>query len=203
MKSKLLFKIFGAGFVVLMLAAGLGYFSVNGLKRDARDIVEDTLPGLSLSGAANAYLADSSRTLLLIIAENPARRAELRSEIESLSQRTTGFLDQYEQLIRTDEDRKHFETLVNERAAYLKIRNQIIDLGMNAKKEQALAMFDEVMIPAHKRVKAAGDALFDYNRQQGDIRGKRIMAVCAVTQIAVAIVSVIIFLVGFFIGLFK
>jgi hypothetical protein len=38
---------------------------------------------------------------------------------------------------------------------------------------------------------------------QGELRGERIMAICTLTQVVVAIACVIISLLGFFVGLFK
>src|ERR1044072_5523049 len=104
MKLRLLLKIFCSSFVILFLAGGLGYISVSSLKRNAKAIVEDTLPGLSYAGAANAYVADASRTLMVIVTDDSRRQNELRDEINTLSQRTTGFLAEYRKAIYSNED---------------------------------------------------------------------------------------------------
>jgi methyl-accepting chemotaxis protein len=203
MKLKLLLKIFFSSCVILFLAGGLGYISVSGLKRNARSIVEDTLPGLSYAGAANAYLADASRTLMVIITDDSKRQIELRDEINALSQRTTGYLAEYSKAVYSDEDRTNFQALVSQRQDYIKVRNQIIELAMTGKKSEALALYEEKLVPAHKSVKQAADKIFDYNMREGQERGRRIMHLCIVTQIGVALLSVVIFLIGFFLGLFK
>lgn len=203
MKVRLLFKIFLSSFIILFIAGGLGYISVSRLKHNAQTIVEDTLPGLTYAGAANAYVADASRTLLLIVMDDPQRRKEIREEINTLSQRTTGYLGDYEKQIYSNEDRTNFQSLIEKRNDYIKIREQVIELAMQGNKDQALALYEESLVPAHKTVKQAGDKLFEYNMRQGQERGRQIMAICSVTQIAVAVVSVAIFLIGFFIGLFK
>jgi len=203
MKSKLWFKIFGASFIILLLAGGLGYVSVSRLKRHAELIVNDTLPGLSFGGQANAYLADASRTLLLIVTEDPVRRQEIREEIQALSQRTSGYLEKYKNSIFEPEDQANYQALLKERADYLQIRERVVELALAGKKEAALALYNEAMVPAHKLVKNAGDKIFEYNMRQGAARGRSIMAMCTATQIIVAVVSVLIFMAGFFIGLFK
>lgn len=203
MKSKLWFKIFSASFVILLLAGGLGYLSVSQLKRNAELIVNDTLPGLSFGGQANAYLADASRTLQLIVTENPADRQKIRDEINTLSQRTTGYLEKYKNSIYEAGDRASYQALLKERADYIQIRERVIELALAGKKAEALALYNESMVPEHKRVKSAGDQIFEYNMRQGEARGRRIMAICTATQIVVAVVSVVIFITGFFIGLFK
>jgi hypothetical protein len=143
MQSKLWFKIFGAGFVILLLAGGLGYVSVSQLKRNADLIVNDTLPGLSFGGQANAYLADASRTLLLIVTENPGRRQAIRQEIQALSQRTSGYIEKYKNSIFEAEDRANYQALLKERADYIQIRERVIELAFAGKKDEALALYDE------------------------------------------------------------
>jgi len=202
-RTRLLFKALANGFVVMGLAAALGYFSVSQLKKNARSIVDDTLPGLSDAGAANAYLGDASRTLLLIVTEDPQKRTQILGEITNLSQRTTGYLSDYSTQMYSDEDRKNFQTLVTERNNYNAIRDHVVALALAGQKEAALSNYDALMMPSHKRLKAAGDVLFDYNMKEGAARGHRIMTLCTYTQISLAVGSVVIFLLGFFIGLFK
>jgi len=202
-KSRLLFKALANGFVVMALAAALGYFSLSQLKRNARSIVEDTLPGLSDAGAANAYLGDASRTLMLIVTEDPEKRTGIVQEITNLSQRTTSYLADYGQQMFSDEDRKNFQDLMAERTNYNQIRDHVVALALAGKKDEALADYNDKMMPSHRRLKLAGDTLFEYNMKEGATRGRRIMTLCTYTQIGLAVGSVVIFLLGFFIGLFK
>jgi hypothetical protein len=203
MKSRLLFKIFLASLIILFTAGGLGYISVSRLKRNAKAIVEDTLPGLTYAGAANAYVADASRTLFLIVIDDPKHQTEIHDEIETLSQRTTGYLDEYRKTIYSEDDRANYDALMSERQAYIKVRNAVINLAIAGKKQEALALYESSLMPAHKRVKQAADKIFEYNMQEGKQRGEEIMSICAVTQIGVGILCVLTFLIGFFIGLFK
>ena len=203
MKMRIWVRIFCTSSVVLIIAGVLGYISVSHLKRNAKLIVEDTMPGLSYAGAANAYLADAMRTLLVIVTEDPEQRRAIREEIADLSQRTAGYLERYGGLIYSAEERTNYETLLRERKAYLQIRDQVLGLALGGKKSEALALYNQAMMPAHKRVKGAGDKLFEFNMHEGEERGRNILAVCTATQIMVAALSVAVFLAGFFIGLFK
>ena len=116
-RTRLLIKASGNGLVVMLLAATLGYFSVSKLKHNAQAIVDDTLPGLSYAGEANAYLADATRTLQVIVTEDPAQRMKLREEITGLSQRTTGYLERYAGQMDSEEDRANYQSLLQERKA--------------------------------------------------------------------------------------
>lgn len=203
MKLRLWFKILSSSFVILFIAGVLGYISLSKLKRTAQSIVDDTLPGLTYAGAANAYVADASRTLLLVVTDDPRQRKEIREEIETLSRQTSDYLGLYSKQMYSDEDRTNFHALIVERQAYQEIRDRVIELALGGKKKEALALYENSLVPAHKRAKAAADKLFEFNMRQGQQRGRKIMEICTVTQIAVALVSVVIFLTGFFIGLFK
>jgi hypothetical protein len=202
-KTRILFKAFANGFIVMAVAGAVGYLSLSQLKKNAHAIVEDTLPGLSDAGAANAYLGDASRTLLLIVTEDPAKRQEIVGEINTLAGRTTTYLKDYDQSIYSSVDRTNFQALVDERANYTKVRDSVIALALAGQKDEALSNYVEVMLPAHKRLKLAGDRLFEYNMQVGADRGRRIMTLCTITQIGLTVGTVLIFMVGFFIGLFK
>lgn len=203
MKFRLLFKIILSSSIILFIAGGLGYISVSRLKRNAQLIVEDTLPGLAYAGAANAYVADASRTLQLIVTDEPDKRDAIRAEISTLSARTTGYLTDYAKQIFSEEDRRNYETLVVQRENYIKVRERVVALAMDGKRDEALAMYENELVPAHKSVKESSDRLFEYNMRQAAVRGRNIMGICTVTQISVGIMCVLVFLIGFFIGLFK
>lgn len=203
MTFRIWIKIFCTSLVVLTLAGTFGYFSLSRLKHNAQLIVNDTLPGLSYAGEVNLYLAEAARTWLLIVTEDSNQRQALRQEISSFSTRTTGWLERYSTSVDSGEDQANYATLIRERTAYIKIREQVLELADAGKKTEALAFYTEAMLPAQKRVKSAADKLFDYNMRQGEQRGRNILASCTITQITVAVLSVVIFMAGFFIGLFK
>jgi glycosyltransferase involved in cell wall biosynthesis len=189
--------------LALLLVGGWGFLSVSELKHEARQIVDDTLPSLSFAGQANAYIVDASRTLLYITTDDPAERTKVRNEIDELSLRTTHYLDEYSQAIFTSEDRTNFDNLVEMRKEYIRIRENVLDLATAGKRQEALARYRDSLLPMHSKVKAASDKLFAYNMEEGRERGKKIMSICTVTQVVLAVTSVLIFLMGFFIGFFK
>jgi len=187
----------------LLLIGTLGFLSLSHLKHEAALIVHDTMPGLSYAGEANAYIADSSRTLLYVTEKDPARRRQIREQMNVLSSRTSKYLSLYRQSIFSDEDVANFQSLVQIRNSYIRVRNQVLELADAGRETEALAVFNESLLPAHAEVKKAGDHLFEYNMKQGRDRGQRIMTFCTVNQIALGVASVVIFLLGFFFGLFK
>lgn len=188
---------------VLLLIGLIGFLSLSHLKNKANAIVNDTLPGLSYSGAANAYIADSARTLWYITVKDAGERAKLRAEIELVSARTTKYLLLYKSTIYENEDKTNFENMIELRGKYTHVRDHILDLADAGKEQEALAAYNNLLTPVHDQVKKAADRLFYYNMHQGEIRGKEIMGFCTETQIVIASAGVLIFVIGFLIGVFK
>jgi len=193
-----------AGALGLFLIGAMGFLSVGLLKRHARAIVGDTLPGLSYAGEANASLAQAfNQTLLLLTVDTPEQQELIRKEIESFSQTTTSYLERYKADIYEPADRANFDLLLARRQDYLRIRLQALELAKRGKRQEAVLFCKEVLLPAYRGYREAADRLFEYNIRQGQQRGQTIMTVCTVTQFAVAGFVVITFLVGFLVGLFR
>src|SRR5262249_533241 len=140
---------------------------------------------------------------MFIIDKNPDRRRQIKEDIATFSARTTKYLNLYRTQIYTEEDATNFQSLIQIRASYIHVRNRVLELASQGKETEALAGFNESLLPADAQVKKAGDKLFEYNMDQGRVRGERIMRFCTITQVALAVASVVIFAVGFFLGLFK
>lgn len=192
-----------ATLLVLLLIGTLGFLSLSRLKHVAGEIAHNTLPGVSLAGRANAYLADASRVMLYILADEPAQRGEIRKEIDQLSARTSGYLNEYRKGIHSPEQQALFDKLVAERNEYILIRNAILEVAAVGQDEEAIQQVKQVLLPVHKRIKAAGDDLINFDIQEGEARSKEIMTTCTLTQIIVAVMGVLVFVVGFIIGLFR
>lgn len=193
-----------AALISILLVIGLvGFVSLNHLKGIASEVAADTLPRLALAGRANAYLADANRTITYIFSDSPAERAQLRQEILDLSARTTGFLEKYGNAIGADSDRKLYRGLLEERKEYLQLRTAVLELADSGQRDAAVKMYTGVLLPAHNRVKAAADQLFNSDIQRGELRSKQIMNACVLTQITVALIGISVFVLGFFFGLFR
>ena len=190
--------------LALVLIAGLGFLSIGHLKEQAGAIVRDTLPGLSMAGEANASMTQGfNRMLLLLVTDNPDERARLRREIDSFSQATSSYLASYAGAVYEKEDQALFEALKQRRHAYLQVRERALDLIDRQQSQEALGLYERELLSTYQRYKEAGDRLFEYNMRQGKERGQAIMRVCTATQWVVAGIGVVIFILGFVIGMFK
>jgi len=193
-----------AGLVVLFLTGVAGFVSVSHLKHQAGQIVDDTLPGLTYAGEAQANQAQAfNRTLMVLLSESPAQRAVLEREIATFSDRTTMALKAYSGQILERQDRLLYDALLDRRMDYLLVREKTLGLLDKSDRRGAFAMYQRELVPAYMRCKEGADKLFEYNMFQGRSRGERIMTVCTVTQFVVAGIGIFIFVVGFTMGMFK
>jgi methyl-accepting chemotaxis protein len=197
------FKGLTATVVILLLIGTLGFLSLSYLRRLASEVVGDTLPRLALAGQANAYLADASRTVTFIFSDVPEERVRIRGEITELSDRTTGFLNQYGAAVNTEADHRLYEELMDERKHYNEQRSRVLELAAAGQREQAIREYTLSLLPTHNRIKSIADQLFDADIRRGEEYSRKIMTACTLTQIAVAVIGVAVFVLGFFFGLFR
>jgi hypothetical protein len=190
--------------IILVIIGIAGFLSVHELKKDAQLIVEDTLPGLSDAGAVNASMAEGfNRVLLSLMAENPGELSRYRRELNDFSQRTTDSLDNYKQSIYSEDDRTNFNQLLERRQNFIHNREQVLALIDSQEKAKALSLFNDSLMPAYREYKTAGEKLLEFNTRQGKSRGHAILKICTSTQYVVAGIGILLFAVGFIIGLFK
>jgi glycosyltransferase involved in cell wall biosynthesis len=185
----------------LLLIGMLGFVSLRHLKSEATRIVRDTLPGLSYAGEANSSLAQAfNRTMVLLMTDDAAERVALKNEIERFSLQTTAYLDAYSNQIFAQEDQENYEQLLRRRTEYFQVRAATITLAEQNNRPQVVEKLQRELVPAYQKYKEAGDKLFEFNMRQGNARGLNIMRVCTYTQWIVAAIGMVIFVIGFFIG---
>ncbi len=193
-----------AGMAVLLLIGGFGFLSVNHLKRQAEKIVNDTLPGLSAAGEANAGGSTSfNRTLMFLLNDNPIQRAELREQVGQLSKTTSTFLENYGTEPLAPEEKVLLDKALIARTDYIRVRDRIFDLDDHNQRQEAITLCNQELLPAYLKYKGAMYQLFEFNVREGRARGQAIMQVCSVTQWTVAVIAILLFAIGFLIGLFK
>ena len=191
--------------LMLMLAISmLGFSSVSLLKKRARQIVTDTVPGLSFAGEAGFSLSQGfNRTLLMVLARDKEQRLQYAREIDIFAERTTRALRDYETAIYEPADRALFDELTGYRAKYTDVRNTVVSLLQQEHQAEAEELCRTQLLPAYDRYRATGEELLHYNVDEGHKKGQSILAMSSATQILVAVVGIFLFIAGFFIGFFK
>jgi hypothetical protein len=190
--------------MILLVIGTAGFLSVNYLKRNAEMIVQDTLPGLSNAGAANSSLAEAfNRTLLMVMAVAPEERAKYLKESNEFSRQTAESLALYQRAPFTQDELAIYNQVLDRRSKYLTVREEALKLAEAGRQSEALAICKNQMLQAYLDYKFSAEKLLVFNTRQGVSRGETILSICATTQYIVAGIGILLFAVGFLIGLFK
>jgi hypothetical protein len=201
MRTTLLIKRIAAVTLVLLAVGLFGSLTVSRLRSNAKFIVLDNLLGLSYAGAANSSLAQAyNSTLLYLISEPGEQREKYHEAIEEQTRKTAENLDAYFKTAFSDEDRQLYQAWVLRRAEYLAIRGRTLRLAESGDQKAALDHFKRRLEPAYEAFRKAGEAVLDYNVQQGKAHGEKIITNSVITQIAVALAGVFFFVLGFVLG---
>src|SRR6266478_5451360 len=119
----------------------LSFLAVGRVKQRTEQFTQITIQKLTWAGQINAYQAEAYvRTLLFLGADSPEDRSSLRAAIEDFRQKTSAVLSQYAELLKTDESRHRYQDLTEKRSRYQKIRDQIIALNDQGKKDESLQL---------------------------------------------------------------
>jgi glycosyltransferase involved in cell wall biosynthesis len=192
------------GTLGLCLIGALPFVGLSFLKGRAKEIVRDTLPGLTYAGEANASLSQSfNRCLLSVLSDDSSERDRLRKEVQEYSARTTDCLEAYRGQIFSPEEQHLYKEMIQLRQGYFAVRNELFTEEDAGNRQRVLALCSQRLLPAFEQYKAAGDRLFAFNVQQGQYRGELIMRACSLTQIILSCVAGCIFIGGLLVGMFR
>jgi hypothetical protein len=119
----------------------------------------------------------------------------LRVVIEDYRQKTSELLSQYESLLTTGGARRRYEDLTEKRNQYQKIREQIIALSDQNKKDESIQLIQLSLGPAYQQYTLAGDVLFNDDISAVAASTNGLLKACTIAQFMAAVVSI-----GGFIG---
>ena len=184
----------------LLFVVGMAGFTIVGhLRSDAAQIVDDTLPGLVYAGEIDSELSENfARTLLAINAQSPDERAVYLKKIAEGSERVDESMRGYQAGIFEKHDRQLFNQMGTMRQKYRDVRSQVFGLLNENRRDEALRLFESELLPAYTAQREAGQMLFKYNVTQGETGGVRIEKTCRITQWAVTVICMLVFVGGFF-----
>jgi hypothetical protein len=198
-----LFSIRGV-FFALVLALGIAVLEfgvVRTLQTRTDRIVENTLPRLSHIASANAMLTESfSHTVIAVHTDDAERRKRSVGIIDQLTPKTTAALDLFAELGDASTSETVFKSLLEQRARYLKAREQVFQLLDSGARAEALNIYESKLLPAYDAYQRAGDALLQSNIQEGYDTGSALVRICRITEVALVLAALFIFIVGFTVG---
>ena len=198
-----LFSIRGV-FFALVLALGIAVLEfgvVRTLQSRTDKIVEHTLPRLSHIASANAMLTESfSHTVIAVHTDDAKRRKGSIGIVEQLTPKTTAELESYAGLAESGVTDPVFKALLEQRASYLAARGQMFRLLESGARTEALQIYESKLLRAYDAYQRAGDVLLQNNIQDGYDTGSALIRICRITEVALVLAALFIFIVGFTVG---
>lgn len=133
------------GGAMLALAA-LAFFSGRTLAHETNMIGRKWLPAVELTRHIEVTLSEMrSAEGRHIISTDPAQLREMDAVVEEFTSELQGLVAEYAPMVASDEERLELEMFQDELAAYLKIREQVLDLSRRNENEAAARDFNGVL----------------------------------------------------------
>jgi hypothetical protein len=89
------------------------------------------------------------------------------------------------------------------RISYLAFRGLVIEELTSGRKKEALALFEQSLLPAFNQYAEISRTITTYNVEAGKKDGREILRLTAMSQIILASLGIAVFLTGFFLGVSK
>ena len=197
-------RMFAGGATVIILFIVVAVTAVISLRQIAKETIsikENSMPGLSQSGAINTRLAEGFiRVILAGQAPTTEEREGFLKQLDAITAANNEAFEAYAKRIVDPEDREHFNLLTEKRAAYRKIRTDYIELIRTGKDSAADKLLHEVIVPAQMEYSKAGEVLSQYNVRAGEQSVAEIVNSTSTTVWTVTMVSVFALLAGSALG---
>lgn len=184
---------------VFALVAGAASLAIRAVEHDAKLVAQDTLPGLVNAGAAiNRINENWFNTSLILNTPALASRSNLIAQINLNS--TEAFWDRYGQSILGQQDADSFKAMQKSRTEFIALRERYFTLIGAANLPEAKRLYESQLKPAFTKYREDAVGLFMFNANVGQDRADRIIHFSKWTPFALAGFSVLVLLIGVFVG---
>lgn len=185
---------------VFLVVAGVCAWLTWSLAQDARMLVVDTIPGLVNAGDA-LNVMDNNWQKMIELPELPSSQARSNLVVQITARSTTEFWLRYQTSVLDAQDRELFAAAQSARQNFLTVRNEFFLLAQGDDVAGALEVLRSRLTPAYAAYRQAATQLFELNEQIGAERSGRIRVLSMWLPLIAAVASVIIFGLGFLLGL--
>ena len=185
---------------LLVGVGAAGWLTVGQLHETSKMLVVDTLPGLVDSGLVEQRIHDNRHLMReMLFPHTDAERAEMIAMVMTNS--TAPLWQDYARSIFEPEDARNYAAMILIESNYLQQVPGFIDLVRAGNLTSATTYYYGDFKSAFSRYDIACRSLFDYNVCQGQARGKVILAATSQSHLAIAALSVLVFLCGLAAGI--
>ncbi len=172
-------------------------------KKEANQVAQSYVPKMVAISMANKSLSQAfNETLQAVLAQDPGMRQELMASVSVQSEKTTAHLDDFARLVVDAEDRRRLESLLASRREYFAVRDRVFGQLTAGDRAAAEELYQSALRPAFEDYEKVSLNLLQSNADDAIGRSQAVVNRALVLQIVVAVVSAVLFLVGFGLGLF-
>ncbi|HKP96764.1 MAG TPA: MCP four helix bundle domain-containing protein, partial [Fibrobacteria bacterium] len=191
---------------VLVISAALGVFAFTRLliiNKASAAITQDCLPGILSISKVNSLAKDNLRwTNGVILADTKAEVAAEEEKIKANVLLVEKSFKEYEASIVLPKDRELFEATKAPLAEFRSVRNEVVALAEEGKKDEAEAMLKTRLRPAFQKFEESINALVDFNVRNSDDESVKITAAIASAKTGIALGLLLAMALGASIGIF-
>jgi methyl-accepting chemotaxis protein WspA len=160
---------FAAILALMMLMGGAAYLELTSIEKDTTSATLDSLPGLYHSTVIRGNLILNYALTAESLGQNDVLQAEnLETRQQANVKSWDDAIHDYEGTIFQSSDRANFEAFKDARAAYVQVRQQMLQLSAELHTKEANLMWREQLNPAFEKVRAAIQVVIDFNKSNAD-----------------------------------
>jgi hypothetical protein len=196
----------GGWLILAACLAIIGFISamtVSLTRKEANQVAQAYVPKMVAISLANKSLSQAfNETLQAVLAQDPGIRQKLIASVSAQSEKTTVQLEDFARLASDAEERQRLDVLLAARQEYFAVRDRVfghLTAGDNGAAEQ---LYQSALRPAFEDYEKVSINLLQSNADDAIGRSQAVVNRALVLQIVVAVVSAVLFLVGFGLGLF-
>jgi len=160
----------GLGFGLVLLSLGvLGAVGINGMgniNQGLERIVKVNYAKIELANDINVTIGSLIEEIELMLLNDQARVTEEKRNIDTIRTEYNKLMDRLEQLETTEKGKALIAAAKASLAAARKANNDVIDLCLSNKREEALALFNREARSRNKSIKAALNDIVQYQEER-------------------------------------
>ncbi len=196
-------KLILAFFVMILLVVVTSPLATIWLiKEQANRIVEDDLRGLTTSSLASMNVSEGFlHTANAVSDANPGNLPEIIVNLNESIRQVDAQYESHRQTLQTKEELEQFETLIERRMDYRKIRQAIFKLLEEGRRPEARTLFENECEPKYEAYAKALGKVVEGNVAKARASGRKIISLCNWLLLIQVVLLGFFFIYGFFVPL--
>ena len=164
----------GLGFgLILLLLAILGMTGIDGMGKinaGLERIIKVNYTKIKLANEVNIKVSSLIEDIELMLLKDQSGRLAAKQDIDKLRVEYKELMDKLEKLETTDKGKQLIEAAKTSLADARKANNEVIELSLSSKTNDALTLFNRVAFPLDVKIKESFKAIVQYQEERMELR---------------------------------